>query len=177
MEHFDPLTDGRALLDPHAPIAESLERSPLPALHAPPTPAGGDVVPELDDEPDDDEPEPERDESEDYDAESPGQTRPSSQRTDKAEYPCLCAQYVVVDPETGEQKAETGCDQKTRSRFAPGHDAKLKSLLINAGVHGWRVVERDDRAGVQRRPMTIANRFRFGPQVKRAIDNRRRSWS
>jgi len=92
-------------------------------------------------------------------------------------HPCLCSLFEVVDPDTGEVVGSTGCQKSTRSRFAPGHDAKLKSLLISAGVHGRRVRERNDRTETLRRPLTIANRFGFGEQVKRAISNRRRSWS
>jgi hypothetical protein len=47
---------------------------------------------------------------------------------------CACAAYTNV--ETGEH---TGCAQGTKGTFAPGHDAKLKKLLIAAGVQGARV--------------------------------------
>lgn len=47
---------------------------------------------------------------------------------------CTCARFTNVD--TGEH---TGCAQGTKGRFAPGHDAKLKKLLIAAGANGQRV--------------------------------------
>ncbi len=43
------------------------------------------------------------------------------------------------------QRKATGCVATTQSRFAPGHDAKLKSLIIQAGAGGHQVrrIERD----------------------------------
>ncbi|CAL9533559.1 hypothetical protein SUDANB106_04108 [Streptomyces sp. enrichment culture] len=37
------------------------------------------------------------------------------------------------------QRKTTGCAAMTQSTFAPGHDAKLKSLLIAAGAGGHQV--------------------------------------
>ncbi len=62
--------------------------------------------------------------------------------------PCLCGSYsfeVLIHENVGGDKVwqqkTTGCDATTQSTFAPGHDAKLKSLLIAAGVGGHRVRE------------------------------------
>ncbi|MGW3009206.1 hypothetical protein ACWC9R_10245 [Streptomyces sp. NPDC001219] len=43
------------------------------------------------------------------------------------------------------QLKATGCAVTTQSKFAPGHDAKLKSLLIQAGIgaHQVRRIARD----------------------------------
>lgn len=59
--------------------------------------------------------------------------------------PCLCGKYEVVleefdTPNGPDYTAETtGCNETTGNEFAPGHDAKLKSLLIRAGVAGHAV--------------------------------------
>lgn len=59
--------------------------------------------------------------------------------------PCLCSKYEVVirefdTPNGPDYDAEgTGCTETTGNEFAPGHDAKLKSLLIRAGVAGHAV--------------------------------------
>jgi hypothetical protein len=47
---------------------------------------------------------------------------------------CLCSHYKTESGQT------TGCTSVTPRRFAPGHDAKLKSFLIKAGADGQRVV-------------------------------------
>ena len=59
--------------------------------------------------------------------------------------PCMCSKYQVVLREYevgGQPEVETegtGCTSTTGNEFSPGHDAKLKSLLIRAGVAGHAV--------------------------------------
>lgn len=59
--------------------------------------------------------------------------------------PCLCSHYEIVvrefeTPDGPDYDAEsTGCVSTTGREFAPGHDAKLKALLIDAGVRGLQV--------------------------------------
>jgi hypothetical protein len=50
-------------------------------------------------------------------------------------YPCQCQTFT--NAVTGEN---TGCEADTGRVFAPGHDAKLKGLLIRAGVAGQPVL-------------------------------------
>lgn len=59
---------------------------------------------------------------------------------------CVCGSYsfeVPVHEDVSGDKVwqlkATGCAATTQSKFAPGHDAKLKSLLIQAGVGGHPV--------------------------------------
>lgn len=65
---------------------------------------------------------------------------------------CVCGSYsfeVPVHEDVSGDKVwqlkATGCIATTQSRFAPGHDAKLKSLIIQAGAGGHQVrrTERD----------------------------------
>ncbi|MFJ9108731.1 hypothetical protein [Streptomyces sp. NPDC102283] len=65
---------------------------------------------------------------------------------------CLCRSYsfeVPVHEDISGDKVwqlkATGCAATTQNRFAPGHDAKLRSLIIQAGVGGHQVrrTERD----------------------------------
>lgn len=59
----------------------------------------------------------------------------------QSERACLCGAFELEighDAETM-QYADTGCTATTTRDFAPGHDAKLKSLLIRAGVQGHSV--------------------------------------
>lgn len=60
--------------------------------------------------------------------------------------PCLCSTFEIVtrefELENGQPDYEaetTGCTSWTAREFAPGHDAKLKALLIRAGINGWDV--------------------------------------
>lgn len=65
--------------------------------------------------------------------------------TQNTNHPCACGNYsfeVLIHENVGGgvwQQKTTGCTATTQSTFAPGHDAKLKSLLIAAGVGGHQV--------------------------------------
>jgi hypothetical protein len=54
-------------------------------------------------------------------------------------HPCECARWS--NAATGEN---TGCDAETKGRFAPGHDAKLKGLLVRANVED-QLLRRDEK--------------------------------
>ena len=71
----------------------------------------------------------------------------------------------------------TGCTLTTRRTFAPGHDAKLKSLLIQAGVRGWEARYGRISGGmlVTTDPISAANRYGFGPQVRLGIERGQRA--
>lgn len=78
---------------------------------------------------------------------------------------CECAQYFVAGEPNQPALAETHCEAATTNTFAPGHDAKLKSLLIKAGVVGRHVT----RGGVTRPAVDWSYQFGFGPQVEAGI--------
>lgn len=84
----------------------------------------------------------------------------------KTATPCLCRSYAVETPEglTG-----IDCDRETVSNFAPGHDAKLKSLLIGAGAEGYRVVKTTDEGEQVMTAQEAANEFAFGAHVEKGI--------
>ena len=82
--------------------------------------------------------------------------------------PCRCSWYTTEDGVgTG------GCDKNVTSRrnFAPGHDAKLKSLLIAAGKRQTDVVELNPSTTEQltRTPVETARLFGFGDMVAEGI--------
>lgn len=54
---------------------------------------------------------------------------------------CACANYQV-------EGAGTGCTSTTKKKFAPGHDAKLRSLLVKAGVAGHSVHVKEEDGSV-----------------------------
>ncbi|AGK80441.1 hypothetical protein SFUL_5553 [Streptomyces microflavus DSM 40593] len=66
--------------------------------------------------------------------------------TPETDKPCACSSYslLVLVHENAEgdkvwQQTTTRCAATTKRTFAPGHDAKLKSLLLQAGAGGHQV--------------------------------------
>lgn len=58
---------------------------------------------------------------------------------------CACASYWTLAPaDSATWRIETtGCEGETQRTFTPGHDAKLKSRLIDWGASGYRVFRTD----------------------------------
>lgn len=87
---------------------------------------------------------------------------------------CECGKWETVNPGTGEVEEATGCEEVTRnknSRFAPGHDARFKGLLIRAGIRDHRIRERGtDKLS---RPTTVAGRI-SAPLMRRVEEGIRR---
>lgn len=93
---------------------------------------------------------------------------------------CLCSQFEIVTREFelpgGEPDYDaesTGCTETTAREFAPGHDAKLKSLLIRAGIAGLEV--RQNLGGVVHSGTaeTMGRQFAFGYMVQTGIERGR----
>lgn len=93
------------------------------------------------------------------------------------EKPCLCGQFEVIleefENENGEpdyRSEDTGCIGMTTRQFQAGHDAKLKSLLISAGVRGLDV--RHNAGGVVHMGSaeTMASGFAFAHMVHKGIE-------
>lgn len=84
----------------------------------------------------------------------------------KTATPCVCRAYAVETPEglTG-----IDCDRETVSNFAPGHDAKLKSLLIKAGANGYSVIKTTEEGEQKLTAQDAANEFAFGEHVAKGI--------
>lgn len=95
------------------------------------------------------------------------------------EHNCECQKYSIeiwtgevpegADPGEYVEYIETGCHQTTTRTFAPGHDAKLKSLMIAAGAQGNAV--RRDEGGMANTgdAVTMAGAFGFESQVGAGI--------
>jgi hypothetical protein len=96
-------------------------------------------------------------------------------------HPCECSQWeIVLNPGTEEANLEDYegkrivCTRQTKRTFAQGHDASLKSLLIEAGVGGYEVARVGEDDGI-RRDMDwhkAAMAFGFGHQVVEAVQAR-----
>lgn len=89
----------------------------------------------------------------------------------KALTPCLCRAYAVEykNAEGETERLVTGCEAETTAKFGPGHDAKLKSLLIGAGAKGHDVVKTTDEGEVRLSAMDAANEYGFASTVEKGI--------
>lgn len=85
---------------------------------------------------------------------------------------CACSAYVVRF-DNGNELA-TGCSAKTPRNFAPGHDAKLKSILIKAAIAGVDVTKATDNGTVTVSPLHAAEDFGFRPQVEKGVETQAR---
>lgn len=71
--------------------------------------------------------------------------------------PCTCYVAEATQPDAGVLAVHVGCGRTTHGEFAPGHDAKLKSLLIQAHRDGVTLRITDLLGQVaERTPMAVA---------------------
>jgi hypothetical protein len=105
-------------------------------------------------------------EATDVDTENVGEAEAPAPRITKAPEPCNCGRYTTTD-ENGNQ-VDTDCTYETTRKFGPGHDAKLKSLLIKAAVNRQPVRRVSD--GVELEALEVAGEFGFRPQVQKGLD-------
>ena len=78
---------------------------------------------------------------------------------------CECARWRYRE---GSSDVSTGCNRQVSGsrRFAQGHDAVLKGLLIRAGIAGADVIRADGRTFG---PTSAAEQYGFGYQVSAGI--------
>ena len=105
---------------------------------------------------------------------------PKAKKAPKEPVDCACGAYEVLvgqrDAGDGEvefdEELTTNCDgAKTKSIFAPGHDARLKSLLIKAGALGEHVRFNNPADGLLHEvtPVEAAGRYGFADMVESGI--------
>lgn len=92
---------------------------------------------------------------------------------------CACHAFEIESwkgdvPEDGDPNdyviyEGTDCTQMTYRTYAPGHDAKLKSLLIKAGAAGLEVVRHDGGVNSHASAEKFAQHLGFGHQVLAGI--------
>ncbi|WP_405844651.1 hypothetical protein [Streptomyces sp. NBC_01518] len=91
---------------------------------------------------------------------------------------CECSRYSVLvnlrEAEGGDlewdEELTTGCEATARKLFAQGHDAKLKSFLIKAGVAGHEVQRDEGGMTSVADAATHANRYSFGHMIVAGIE-------
>jgi hypothetical protein len=82
---------------------------------------------------------------------------------------CECGRWKYRE---GNSEVSTGCTRQVSGsrRFAQGHNAVLKSLLMRAGIAGADVIRADGRTFG---PTSAAEQYGFGYQVSAGIANGR----
>lgn len=85
--------------------------------------------------------------------------------------PCACQFYTGKNVK--DEVLSTGCDEKTPRTFRPGHDAKLKSLLIDVAVAGNQVTKATDDEDVEMDPLHAAEEYGFRNLVEKSVTAKR----
>lgn len=93
-------------------------------------------------------------------------------KTAKAATPCACASFFIKSAEDGSLSG-TDCTAMTVNTFGPGHDAKLKSLLIKAGVEGATVVRVEGDVYTDMSAVEAADEHGFASQVEKSVEAKR----
>lgn len=86
----------------------------------------------------------------------------------KALKPCASSLYSYVDAEGVTHTCGTE-GRETTATFCPGHDAKLKSLLIKAGAAGYEVRKDVEGGFLTMSAMEAANEYGFASTVETGI--------
>ena len=99
--------------------------------------------------------------------------------TESKLHACACSKYEIeiwtgevpegADPNEYVKYISTDCDAQTTRVFAPGHDAKLKSLLIQAGAGGDGVRTEEGGMASTAEAMHWAEFYGFGHMVRNGI--------
>lgn len=82
--------------------------------------------------------------------------------------PCECGLYTGKNAK-GEDLS-TGCTETNTRTFKPGHDAKLKSLLIQVGAAGGEVTKTVDGESESMDPLHAADLYGFRNLVEKSVD-------
>jgi len=86
----------------------------------------------------------------------------------KTPSPCACSFYTGTDAKGN--ALDTECEAVTVRTFGPGHDAKLKSLLIKVAIAGGQVTKTTDEDGeVDLEPTHAAEEYGFRTQVEKGL--------
>lgn len=85
---------------------------------------------------------------------------------------CACSLYTGIDAKG--VKLTTDCEAATVRTFGPGHDAKLKSLLIKTAVAGANVTKfHEDGSTSELSPVHAAEEYGFRELVEKGLATHR----
>jgi hypothetical protein len=99
--------------------------------------------------------------------EAPVEAKPA--KSVKTPHACACSLYTV---HTDEGDVTTECTAQTVRSFVPGHDAKLKSMLIKAAINGQEVT----REATDQNPEAVlsareaAEDFNFAAHIDKGVE-------
>lgn len=82
--------------------------------------------------------------------------------------PCACQFYSGQNAKG--DTLSTGCTEVTPRTFRPGHDAKLKSLLIQVGSAGNQVTKTVDGETSEMDPLHAAEEYGFRGLVEKSVE-------
>lgn len=103
-------------------------------------------------------------------AEATTEEKPKREKKVVEATPCACQHYTGKDAK-GETLA-TGCTESTVRTFKPGHDAKLKSILIKTAVAGNQATKtNEDGSTSEVDPLHAAEDFGFRALVEKSVDS------
>lgn len=93
-------------------------------------------------------------------------------KAEKAKRKCLCSAYAIVttDGDGVIERGTLGCDAETSAKFAPGHDARLKSMLIKAGAVGATVIKSTDEGDIEMTAVEAAKEYGFADTVAAGVE-------
>lgn len=91
-------------------------------------------------------------------------------RTKKVVEPTPCACQAFSGQNAKGETLATGCTEVTPRTFRPGHDAKLKSLLIQVGSAGNQVTRTEGDQAEEMDALHAAELFGFRDLVEKSID-------
>lgn len=87
----------------------------------------------------------------------------------KVATPCACRAFSGKNAQG--ETLSTGCEGETVRTFMPGHDAKLKSMLIKIAVAGNQVTKTaEDGSTTEIDPLHAAEEFGFRTLVEKSVD-------
>lgn len=95
--------------------------------------------------------------------------------------PCACRSYSFLitvsetPTETVWHQKTTECTDTTQSTYTPGHDAKLRSFLVQAGIEGCQVRRVKGDIIIGKSALRVAAELGWEDAVREGIERRRGS--
>lgn len=91
--------------------------------------------------------------------------------------PCACGSYSYLVPlhsndqgDTTWERKTTECTSSTQSKYAQGHDAKLRKFLVSAGVGGHQVLWTEGKVVIGKDALRVADDLGWQDDVRKSID-------
>jgi hypothetical protein len=92
-------------------------------------------------------------------------------RAPKPKNPCQCFSVRTGDTTDEGVPIFRSCGQTTSGTYAPGHDAKLKSVLLELSINGQEYHRNDGAVLVSGDPTAMARDLNWGHFVDRAVES------